>query len=215
MSQEISIDQLINDVHVRKIEDEGKSYFCLIDIFSVLLKADRRQAQNYYHVFKKRMLTDHISLPLIRQFKARAYDKKFYLTDFTTIEGIEFFYTQSKININRKNFRIEERKSDEVFNFHPKVVAFLQQKGWQTQHHVKLLSGSIIDIVAFSYEKQYVVECKPELNKSKLYAAIGQVLCYSQEYDAQAIPIIATYASEIDEYAVAHCKALEIIIIAI
>lgn len=162
MPQDIPVNDLINDERVRKVEHEGKSYFSLIDAFSVLLNINRQQAQNYYHVFKKRLVDNHLNLPLIQQFKAQSFDRKFYLTEFTTLEGIEFFYSESQTNIKRRRVRSEERKSDEIINFHPKVEGFLQENGWQTQHHVRLLSGSVIDIVAYLGDIKYVVECKPE-----------------------------------------------------
>jgi hypothetical protein len=67
--------------------------------------------------------------------------------------------------------------------------------GWQTAHHVRLDSGNVIDIVAHSSTRTYVIERKPEITNAKLYSAIGQVLCYRMEYDAAAIPTIAAYSS--------------------
>ena len=84
-----------------------------------------------------------------------------------------------------------------------------------TNREAQVRSGCVIDLIAYSNGLKYVVECKPQLNKSILYGAIGQVLCYCQEYDPQSRPAIASYRSEIDTYVVTSCDALDIILIAI
>lgn len=115
----------------------------------------------------------------------------------------------------RREFRYQVSKRDEVLNFHPKVTAFLEDKGWNTKHHVKLASGHIIDLVAETEGSIYVIECKPKLSRGNFFTAIGQTLCYSQEYSTQARVAIATYSIEVDDYIQQHCDLLGIEIIEI
>lgn len=93
------------------------------------------------------------------------------------------------------------------------MIALLSTRGWQAQHHVRLPSGGIIDIVAVHDGKKYVIECKVRLTKGKLYEAIGQVLCYCCEYDTEAIPAIASYHTEFDEYTRQCCERFRIAMI--
>lgn len=208
------IRQLADD-RIRKEWHEGRCFYSLIDMVAVLLEIDSKAAKNYYHVFKNRLKKKNQKLPSIKTLKAYASDGKMYFTEFTDIEGIALLESYIKPSVRRRKTKLTEWTEDEILIFHPKVIASLQHAGWETQHHFKLPSGNIIDIVASSDGKVYVVECKPLLNKSRLYSAVGQVLCYRQEYNSKASPVIATYCAEVSEYAKWHCDALGILILEI
>lgn len=209
------INDLIRDNRIRKTQYQNMTFFSLIDVFAALLNTDKKRAQNYYHVFKKRLSDNGNALPLIIKLKAQSSDMKFYRTDFTNAEGIGFIYSQVEGNLNRRKTRIEYRQEDEVENFHPLVVAHLEEQGWQTKHHVRLRSGHIIDIIAVRDNIRYVVECKPQLTNMKLYTAIGQALCYQAEFDPNAVPALATYSSQVGAYETDCCNFANIKLITI
>ena len=209
------ISNLLDENRIRKVQYQDVTYFNLVDVFAVFLNTDRKHAQNYYHVFKGRLRDNNGVLPRIIKLKAQARDMKFYLTDFTNAEGIELVCSQIEGSINRRKIRLEYRQDDEVENFHPQVLSLLKERGWQTQHHVRLQSGHIIDIVAVLDNITYVIECKPHLTNSKLYTAIGQVLCYVQEYNRNAVPTLATYSDQVGNYEIDCCNSTNIKLIMI
>lgn len=207
--------ELIENNDIRSRWHDGEWFYSVIDFVALMRNVDKKQAQNYYHVIKKRLIENRIGLPPIIQIKAISLDGKKRLTDFSTLKGIIFFKDYIDAKLQSQILRREVRQDDEVILFHPRVLDFCQQQGWQTQHHVKLPSGSVIDIVALSEDKTYTIECKPRLTRQKLYMAVGQVLCYQCEYDVAAIPAIASFYSEFNDYAKEVCLSLGIHMIAI
>src|SRR6266496_910075 len=114
ISSELS--NLIQDKRIRKAQYQNTTYFSLIDVFAVLLNSDKKQARNYYHVVKKRLIDNNASLPYILKLKAQASDMKFYLTDFTNAQRIELVCSHVESNLDRRKIRIEYRQDDEVAN---------------------------------------------------------------------------------------------------
>jgi hypothetical protein len=204
----------LDSSQIRKDWYEGEWYYCAIDVVGVLLDADIKRAQNYYHVMKKRFQTTTGKSFHTQQLKALAADNKSYLTDFTNIEGVRLIQEYIELRIRNKNLRVK-LKHDEIANFHPQVIAHLKSQGWYIMYHVMLPSGAIVDIIAIRNNKTFVVECKPKLTRSILYQAIGQVLCYSSEYSDDNIPTIATYEGEFNGYGILRCKRLGIGVITI
>jgi hypothetical protein len=200
----------INGQEIRKEWYKGEWYYSVIDIIAELLESDHKKAKSYWSTVKGRLIKNNVPLPEIRTVKMTSLDAKVYRTDCTNLEGIKWIHQQLELNLRNRVSRIKNRKDDEVINFHPKMIEYLQQNGFQTQHHFKLKSGNIIDIVAYSERELLVIECKPNLTKSKLYSAIGQVLCYKNEYDCRAIPAIACYKDIVDDYLNECCNSLGI-----
>jgi Holliday junction resolvase len=112
----------------------------------------------------------------------------------------------------RKVIRISNKR-DEILCMHPEVKAVLESNGWSTNHHVRLLSGHIIDFIAFKNNCILAIECKPEFSGQEFYSAIGQVICYAAEYDKDAHPTIATYSQRLTAYIVQMCKMNRVMLI--
>jgi hypothetical protein len=205
----------IDSSNIRREWQEGKWYYSAIDIVAVLLNMNHKQAQNYYHVFKKQLSQNGENIPEVQKFKAYSVDDKMYYTDFTTATGVRVLrgYLEPKKR-NQQNRRLK-RKDDEVLQFHPKVIAYLNQRGFEIRHHVRLNSQSVIDLVAVTIDTMYIIECKPNLAKGNLFTAIGQVLCYRNEYSVNATPAIASYSNNISDYAQQSCGTLGIQLIGI
>jgi hypothetical protein len=112
---------------------------------------------------------------------------------------------------NRKHRFAQE--ADEVFDMHPEVMAMLKEHGWEVEHHVRLPSGRIIDIVATQDDRTLAIECKPLLTGDRFYEAVGQAMCYAIEYHPYAYPAIATYNVQVSEYVKRMCLLSEIVLI--
>jgi hypothetical protein len=204
-----------NSNQVRREWYDGEFHYNVIDFIAELTNVDYKHAQNYYHVLKARLQKDNRAFPVIKKLKVVASDKKRYFTSFTNVVGLELLYQYIQPNQEAQQIRSQVSKRDEVINFHPKVITYLEQKGWCVQQHVSLPSGGVIDLVAESENTLYVIECKPILTRSKFYSAIGQVLCYRQEYHPQSTAAIAAYRGGIDEYVRQYCNLLGIEVIEI
>ncbi len=217
--REFDVEQLLLNPRIRNCEFEGNMYFGVVDVLAVLRDTDFKTAQNSYHVIKNRMRKNGLEIPTLRQLKAKALDGKSYLTDFATQSGINVLVENLKPTIQKEYFRINIRQDDEQHHFHPQIKAFFELNGWLVEHHFRLAFGSQIDIIATMKAEIvkgiFIVECKPRLGRRNLYAAIGQVLCYRAEYGERAIPVIATYTSQINDYVEACCKSLGIRLLAI
>jgi hypothetical protein len=212
---EIILTDVIDSSNIRREWHDGEWFYCAIDYVAELRSTSRKDAQNYYHVLKQRFTKYGEDRLHIEQLKTTAADGKAYFTDFTNANGIHVLETLIEPRVKKRDKRVEIRQDDEVANFHPKDIAYLKATGWQTEHHLRLNSGSIIDIVAYSATQTYVIECKPELATAKLYTAIGQVLCYRQEYNLHATPAIASFKENIVDYARWTCTELGIELIEI
>jgi hypothetical protein len=199
----------VNENNIRKQWVEDEWYYSVIDVIGELMGSNPKQAQNYYHVLKNRLYRQDVASFKIIPLKAIASDGKLRKTDFINIEGVNFISNYLYVSLYKLNMRLNIKKDDEVFYFHPKAIEFFVSKGWEVEHHVGLESGGVIDIVARSNMETLVVECKPKLIKSHLYTAIGQVLCYSTEYSPLSKPAIITQELQ-DDYALNCCKALGI-----
>jgi hypothetical protein len=201
---------LIESSKVRKAWYQGEWYFSLIDTIAEWFETDHKRAKSYWSTLKQRLKSNREIVLQIEKIKALTSDRKMYFTDFANQSDLQILRKYLESNIRNHRNRIHRRQSDEVVCFHPKVIAKLEKLGWDVEHHVRLASGGIIDIVAKFSNKTYVIECKPELTNGKLFTAIGQVLCYRLEHNPHAIPVIASYASEINDYVRHSCASLGI-----
>lgn len=213
------VEQLAHKPHIRSCEIQGVNYFSLIDVLADLRETDYKTAQNFYHVLKYRMTKNEVTIPTLMQVKAKGADGKSYFTDFAAQTGIAFVVDYLKHNLRNENYRTKVRLDDELVNFHPQVIAFFEEHGWSVSHHVKLAFGSQIDILATLRDEVFrgifIVECKPRLPCRRFYTAAGQILCYWVEYGKGAVPVIATYSSQIDDYVEACCHSLGIRLLAV
>jgi hypothetical protein len=165
------------------------------------------------------MTKNEVAIPTLIQVKAKSVNGKCYITDFAAQTGIAFMVEFLKHNLQNENYRTKVRQDDERINFHPQVIAFFEEQGWGTSHHVKLALGSQIDILATLRDGVvhgiFIIECKPQIRRRNFHAAVGQILCYWVEYGERAIPVIATYSSQIDDYVETCCHSLGIRLLAV
>ncbi|MFN8376444.1 MAG: hypothetical protein U0694_26680 [Anaerolineae bacterium] len=206
---------LIDSSVVRSEWYGNERYYSVLDVVANFLNTDRKTAKNYYHVMKKRLQRNGETIPNLRQIKAASIDGKLYYTEFTNIDGVQALQKLLEPKIKNRHNRVNIRKDDEVSNFHPKLVQYLRSMGWKTQHHVRLDSESVIDVVAQFCNQTYIIECKPVLTRTKFYQSVGQVMCYRIEYGLNSIPAIASYSSSITDNFREMCGNLGITLISL
>lgn len=203
---------------IRRTRYMDEWYYCVVDVVARLRETNHKAALNYYHVLKNRMTKNGDSSIFnanVKQLKMQTADGKMRRTDCASASSVQSLEQYIRIGIRQYEIRASIRKDDEVINFHPQVIRFFEQRGWDTHHHVKLSSKRVVDIVARRGDETLIIECKPQLDTRYLYKAIGQVLCYQAEYGRNSTPVIATYLSWNNGYAQRCCEALGIQLIEI
>jgi hypothetical protein len=209
-----ALELLNSDDSIRKIWHGGECFYSALDVVMQRLEMNKKQAQNYYHVLKRRMLIDGEPLNSV-QIKAKCDDGEYYLTDFVNIISLNRLSQTIEISRGRRYKRVDFRKDDEVVNFHPLVIRYFEAQNFTVEHHEVLPSGKVVDLIAVLGSTTYAVECKPYLSIQKFYTAVGQILSYCTELSASCRPAIACYRESIDRYIINTCEALNIVLIPI
>jgi hypothetical protein len=189
---------------------KGETYYSIIDFMAEYLGVSVYAARNYYHVLKNRIAKhpEGVNWP-IETFKLQAQDGKQRLTDCTMEAGLDQLIVHLNRVLELRQHRLFRQDSEVAF-FHPKVMGWFEDKGYEIGHHAKLASGCIVDFIAQNGLETLVIECKPNLTKSKFHQAVGQVLCYCSEYGNSAIPVIATDRVKERPYCESCCARLGI-----
>jgi hypothetical protein len=216
-SREIHLDLVLNTLgsnpRVRKCLENETWYFNIIDVVAEFRGVNQRSAQNYVHVLIKRLNTNGSPLPGLKPIRHQAQDGKQRKMLCITIEGVKAILDYLKPNIRNQVYREEVRRDDEVLNFHPTVINALRNEGWDVRQHVELASGKVIDLVAQRDQETLIVECKSRIRVQLFFEAVGQVLCYCNEFGNGARPAIAIPGCKTTEYFRERCHNLGIYLI--
>ncbi len=201
---------------IRKVWHNEEWYYSVVDFISLTSQRNQKQALNYWRNLKCELkhsinTNDNAIANATLPIKQVAADGKQRYTDFVSKTALLYLHNElMRGNIRRKELRLQNGR-DEVEQFHPYVEVYLREKGFEVKHHVNLSSGCVIDFVAAIQGQILIIECKQSITKTRLFEAIGQVLCYTSEYGKDSIPCIATTAHYIkDNYTIKTCAALGI-----
>ncbi len=206
---ELALDQLIQ--HARMIMIDDLPYYSIVDLISAARKVSRRSARNYYNVFKHRLRQEqHPVLDQLKQHKAPAADGKTYRTDFVSTQTFQAIYPLLHHLLKQQRTRITVRSADEISNLHSAVMKHYEAQGFSVAQHVRLPSKRVLDLVATRGDEIHLIECKVKLASAHFFQAVGQILCYAMEYDADCQRVIATFDQEIMPYIRQRCADLQI-----
>lgn len=202
----------IPELQVRSIDVQGKRFYSVIDFYALYRNITHAKARNNFHVFSQRMQQNGERIPFLCLLHLESSDKKKYRTACTTLEGLQWLAHRLEVNNSRRHYRLDIRKDDEIQYLHQPVIDYLVKGGLDVKQHVRLPSGVILDIVAAmpDYRFKMIVECKSELSKATFYGAIGQLMCYRNEYDPRATIAIASFEDTISDYVREQCEILDI-----
>src|SRR5687768_5682263 len=112
---EASFLQLLDgNANVRKTILENSVLFNLIDVIALLRESDFHTAQNYYHVFKKKLAKNGKSIPETQKVKQKTANNKYYFTEVGTKSSVEFLLSEMEYNLEKRSLRINVRRDDEI-----------------------------------------------------------------------------------------------------
>ncbi|GIK65050.1 MAG: hypothetical protein BroJett018_28440 [Chloroflexota bacterium] len=198
------------DDTIRKVAINGVMYFSVIDVFKNY-GSGSTDVHKEWERAKERLeeegfeVGSHLKL---HQFSGQGQRQ-------TPLITMEIWRKMVSI-LGTSHFSQNKQSKAEVTQLHPLVGIFLANQGWEFEHHYKLPSGKIIDVVAWNGPQTQIIECKTNLmDDQKLFGAIGQVLCYCSEFKMDSQPTLATYKGKITLYGLECCHDMDIQIIEI
>jgi hypothetical protein len=189
---------------IRKVIINGEMLFSVIDIFKNHGSRSKNPHQEWERA-KQRLEEqgfDISSRVCFYQFPGQGQRE----TPLITYET----WNQIVATLGTRHFSTNKQQAIEVPLLHPLVCEFLLNEGWRIEHHYELPSGKEIDVVAKQGHQTLIIECKQSLQGHDFFNAIGQVLCYCDEFGEPAIPIIACYQGRINDYGRKRCASLGI-----
>lgn len=209
---EVIIEELGGDIAYIDTEDGQRLYSVRDWVYWVSGSKSKRRTDAWTDIKSKMQTQSDATLEKIgKAYYATNGGKQLF--DFASEEVLLYIKT-SYLDYRVKNRRHRfTQEADEVFDMHPEVMEMLNAHGWEVEHHVRLPSGKVIDIVATQGDRTLTLECKPSLAGDRFYEAVGQAMCYAAEYDYYAYPAIATYNAQLTEYIKDMCIFNQIVLI--